>query len=106
MPNSRKRLLIASALFAAAVGLVLLGQAGMLAPVQDLAQRAVTGVQRSISTAFFNIRDFLTAPRNLQDLIQTNSQLEERVAQLEAEVVTLREQSADAERLGALVAPA
>jgi rod shape-determining protein MreC len=95
--------LIASALFAAAVGLVLLGQAGMLAPVQDLAQRAVTGVQRSISTAFFNIRDFLTAPRNLQELIQTNSQLEERVAQLEAEVVTLREQSADVERLEALL---
>ncbi|MBN2084053.1 MAG: rod shape-determining protein MreC [Anaerolineales bacterium] len=106
MSNSKRRLLIASALFAAAIGLVLLGQAGMLAPVQDLAQRAVTGVQRSISTAFFTLRDFLTAPRNLQELIQTNSQLEERVAQLEAEVVTLRDQAAEVDQLKALLGAA
>ncbi len=106
MSNSRKRILIASALFAAALGLVLLGQAGLLAPVQDLAQRAVTGVQRSISTAFFNIRDFLTAPRDQQQLIQTNSQLEQRVAQLEAEVVTLREQAAEVDQLKALLGAA
>jgi rod shape-determining protein MreC len=103
MPNSRRRLLIASALFAAALGLVLLGQAGLLAPVQDLALRAVSGVQRSVSTAFFNFRDFLTAPRNLQELIQTNSQLEQQIAQLEAEVVTLREQAAEVDKLQALV---
>jgi rod shape-determining protein MreC len=102
----RKRLLLASALFAAAVGLVLLGQAGFLAPVQDLALRALSGVQHSISTAFFNVRDFLTAPRNLQELIQTNSQLEERVSQLEAEVVTLREQASEVDALRALLGAA
>ncbi len=106
MSNSRKRILIASALFAAALGLVLLGQAGQLAPVQDLALRAVSGFQRSISTAFFNIRDFLTAPRDQQQLIQTNSQLEQRVAQLEAEVVTLREQAAEVDQLKALLGAA
>jgi rod shape-determining protein MreC len=98
--------LIASALFAAALGLVLLGQAGLLAPVQDLALRAVSGAQRSISTAFFNIRDFLTAPRDQQQLIQTNSQLEQRVAQLEAEVVSLREQAAEVDQLKALLGAA
>jgi rod shape-determining protein MreC len=103
MPSSRRRLLLASALLAAALGLVLLGQAGMLVPVQDLALRAVSGVQRSISTAFFNIRDFLTAPRNQQELIQKNSQLEAQVAQLEAEVVTLREQASEVDQLRALL---
>lgn len=78
----------------------------MLDPVRDLAFRAVSGVQRSISTTFFNIRDFLTAPRNLQELIQKNSQLEERVAQLEAEVVTLREQAAEVDALRALLGAA
>jgi rod shape-determining protein MreC len=106
MSSSRRRLLLASALLAASLGLVLLGQAGLLSPVQDLAFRAVSGVQRSLSTAFFNIRDFLTAPRNLQELIQTNSQLEERVAQLEAEVVTLREQAAEVDQLKALLGAA
>jgi rod shape-determining protein MreC len=103
MSISRRRLLIASALFLAALGLVLLGQAGLLGPVQDLALRGATGVQRSISDAFFNIRDFFTAPRNLQELIQENSQLEARVAQLEAEVVTLREQASYVDRMNALL---
>jgi rod shape-determining protein MreC len=103
MSITRRRLLVASALFLAALGLVLLGQAGLLGPVQDLALRGATGVQRSISDAFFNIRDFFTAPRNLQELIQENSQLEARVAQLEAEVVTLREQASNVDRMNALL---
>jgi hypothetical protein len=64
MPNSRRRLLLAAALFLAALGLVLLGQAGLLTPVRDLALRAASGVQSSVSAAFFNVRDFLTASRN------------------------------------------
>jgi rod shape-determining protein MreC len=106
MPNSRRRLLLAAALFLAALGLVLLGQAGLLTPVRDLALRAASGVQSSVSAAFFNVRDFLTAPRNLQELIQKNSQLEQRVAELEAEVVTLREQAAEVDRLNALLGTA
>jgi rod shape-determining protein MreC len=106
MSNTRRRILIASALLLAAVGLVLLGQAGLISPVQDLALRGVSGVQRTLSTAFFNIRDFFTAPRNLQELIQENSQLQERVAQLEAEVVTLREQASEVDALRALLGAA
>jgi rod shape-determining protein MreC len=103
MPNSRRRLLLASALLAAAVGLVLLGQAGLIAPVQDLTLRAVSGIQNSITTAFFTTRDFLTAPRNQQELIQRNSQLEAQVARLEAEVVSLRERASEFEKLQALL---
>jgi rod shape-determining protein MreC len=106
MPSSRNRLLLAAALFAAAVGLFLLGRAGLIAPVQDAVQRAVTGLQGSLSTAYYNVYDFLTAPRNQQQLIQTNAQLEQRVAQLEAEVVTLREQAAEVDRLNALLGAA
>jgi len=63
-------------------------------------------MQRSIATSFYNFRDFLSAPRNLQELIQRNSQLEERVAQLEAEVVTLREQASEVDALRALLGAA
>ena len=106
MPTARRRLLIAFAFFLAALGFVLLGQAGLIDPIKDLALRGVSGAQRSISTSFYNIRDFLTAPRNLQELIQKNSQLEQRIAELEAEVVTLREQAADVNRLNALLGTA
>jgi rod shape-determining protein MreC len=107
MINPRRRfLLLGLALLLTAVGLVILGQVGVIAPVQDLALRGVTGAQHSLSTAFFNIRDFFTAPRNLQELIQRNNQLEAQVAQLEAEVVTLQEQASEADALRALLGAA
>src|SRR5512136_594489 len=103
MSTTRKRILLGFALLLAAVGLVLLGQAGLISPVQDLALRGTSGVQRALSTAFFNIRDLFTAPRNVQELIQENSRLSQRIAQLEAEIVTLREQASEVERLQALL---
>jgi rod shape-determining protein MreC len=103
MTNTRKRILLAAALLLAAVGLVFLGQAGLISPVQDLALRGTSGVQRALSTAFFNIRDLFTAPRNVQELIRENSQLSQRIAQLEAEIVTLRENASEVERLQALL---
>jgi rod shape-determining protein MreC len=107
MANSRRRFfLIAIALLLAATGLVVLGQVGVITPVQDLALRGVTGAQHTLSTTFFNVRDFFTAPRNLQDLIRRNSELEAQVAQLEAEVVTLREQASEADALRALLGAA
>ncbi len=90
----------------AAVGLVVLGQVGIIQPVQDLALRGVSGAQHTISTTFFNVRDFITAPRNLQELIQRNNQLEAQVAQLEAELVTLQEQASEADALRALLGAA
>jgi rod shape-determining protein MreC len=106
MSATRKRLFLALALLLLSIGLLLLGLAGMLSPVQDLAFRAVGGLQGNISTAFFNFRDFLTAPRNLQDLLLRNAELESQVARLEAEVVTLREQASEVEVLRALLGAA
>jgi rod shape-determining protein MreC len=107
MFNPRRRFfLIALALLLAAVGLVVLGQVGIIQPVQDLALRGVSGAQHTISTTFFNVRDFITAPRNLQELIQRNNQLEAQVAQLEAELVTLQEQASEADALRALLGAA
>lgn len=107
MFNPKRRFFtIALAVLLAAVGLVVLGQVGVVQPVQDLALRGVTGAQHTISAAFFNIRDFITAPRNLQDLIQRNNQLEAQVAQLEAELVTLQEQASEADALRALLGAA
>jgi len=107
MFNPRRRFfLIALALLLVAAGLVVLGQVGVIQPVQDLALRGVTGAQRTISTVFFNVRDFITAPRNLQELIQRNNQLEAQVAQLEAELVTSQEQAAEADALRALLGAA
>jgi rod shape-determining protein MreC len=106
MSAKRKRIFLALALFSIAVGLAILGQTGLLDPFQNLAMRGVSGLQRAVSTTFYNIRDFLTAPRNYQELIQRNAQLEQQVAQLEAEVVALREKASEADALRALLGAA
>jgi rod shape-determining protein MreC len=106
MATIRRRLLIASALLILAIGILLLGQTGLLSPLQDVAFRGVGGIQSGISTAFYNLRDFLTAPRNLESLLAQNADLEAQVARLEAEVVTLREQAADVAVLQALLGTA
>jgi rod shape-determining protein MreC len=106
MPAKRKRILLTLALFATAVGLVILGQTGLLNPIQDLAIRGASGLQHTVSTTFYTIRDFLTAPRKYQELIQHNAQLEQQVAQLEAEVVALREKASETDALRALLGAA
>lgn len=106
MPAIRKRFFLALSLLLLAVGILLLGQAGMLSPLQDVFFRGVGSLQNSISTAFFNFRGFLTAPRNLQDLLARNTELESQVSRLEAEVVTLREQASEVEVLRALLGAA
>lgn len=106
MNATRRRLLLALALLIASAALVVLGQAGMMASIQDLSFRALAGTQHSIETAFFNLRDFLTAPRNLQALIERNSELELQVAEMEAEMVTLREEASEVDVLRALLGTA
>jgi rod shape-determining protein MreC len=103
MSSTRRRLFIALALLGASLGALLMGRAGLLSPVEDLAHRSMTGIQSSISSTYFNIRDFITAPRNMQDLLARNSQQEARIAQLESEVVALREQVAQMDVLQALL---
>jgi rod shape-determining protein MreC len=106
MPTIRKRFLIALALLILSAGILLLGAAGLLSPLQDTVSRVTVGAQSGITTAFYNLRDFLTAPRNLQDLLLRNADLESQIARLEAEVVTLREQAAEVEVLRALLGTA
>jgi rod shape-determining protein MreC len=103
MSAHRRRVSLTIALLAASLGVLLMGRAGLLAPMEDLAQRSMTGLQGAVSSTFFNIRDFVTAPRNMQDLLAQNSLQAARIAQLEAEVVALREQAAQVDVLQALL---
>lgn len=96
-------MLLASALVLLALGLLVIERAGYLDPLKNLAGRPLLGLQRSFSTAYYNVRDFLTAPRNLAELRGENAQLQAQVGQLEAELVTLREQAAEQEVLRALL---
>ncbi len=103
MSELRRRILLASALIFLALGLLVIERAGYLDPLKSVAARPLLGLQRSFSTAYYNMRDFLTAPRNLAELRGENAQLQSQVSQLEAEVVTLREQASELEVLRALL---
>jgi len=99
----RRRILLALALIVGAIGLLFLQRSGYWAPIAGLIQPPLVGVQRSFSRAYYDFRDFLTAPRSLAQLQARNAQLEAEVAQLEAQVVTLREQTAQLDVLSALL---
>ncbi len=86
-----------------ALGLLVIERAGYLDPLKSVAARPLLGLQRSFSTAYYNVRDFLTAPRNLAELRNQNAQLQSQVSQLEEEVVTLREQASELDVLRALL---
>ncbi len=103
MSELRRRILLASALMLLALGLLVIERAGYLDPLKSAAARPLIGLQRSFSTAYYNVRDFLTAPRNLAELRDENAQLQSQVSQLEAEVVTLREQASELDVLRALL---
>ncbi len=96
-------MLLASALILLALGLLVIERAGYLDPLKSAAARPLLGLQRSFSTVYYNLRDFLTAPRNMAELRGENAQLQSQVSQLEAEVVTLREQASELEVLRALL---
>jgi rod shape-determining protein MreC len=103
MSELRRRILLASALMLLALGLLVIERAGYLDPLKSAAARPLIGLQRSFSTAYYNVRDFLTAPRNLAELRDENAQLQSQVSQLEAEVVTLRDQASELDVLRALL---
>ncbi|MGA2112110.1 MAG: rod shape-determining protein MreC [Anaerolineales bacterium] len=103
MSELRRRILLALAFVVAAIGLMVLQRSGYWDPLEGLIERPLVGVQRSISQSYYNIHDFLAAPRSLAQLQGQNAQLEAEVAQLEAQVVTLREQTAQLNVLSALL---
>ena len=97
------RTLLASALVLLAAAVLILNLGGYLAPAQELVLRPLAAAQEWVSQRYFTARDLLTSPREISSLQLQVAELETENAQLRDEVISLQEQAAEAEVLGALL---
>lgn len=77
------------------VALLLLHESGVIRPLEDLAQTVLAPVQRALSGLFDGLTDTFSALRDLQELRQTNQDLQRLNEELLLENVGLREVQAE-----------
>jgi len=100
-PASRN--LVAGILVLVSLALLVLSLSGFLASLQGMALRPMAAAQEWVSVRVTTLRNLLAAPSDVVTLRQQNSGLQAEVARLQREVITLREQAAEAEILGGLL---
>jgi len=85
------------------VGILFLALGGFLRPVLGVVMDPFVGGQRWISERFMEVYDFFTLPRDVADLLQRNSELENEVSNLQSQVIQLQEQLREADVLYSLL---
>lgn len=85
------------------VGLVTLALGGYFSPVTNWFSRLTVDAQTWVSDRYMAVVDFLTVPRNVASLQQSNTQLEAEVARLQTQVIDLQQQVTETNILSALV---
>ena len=85
------------------VGLVTLALGGYFSPVTNWFSRLTVDAQTWISDRYMAVVDFLTVPRNVASLRQSNTELEAEVARLQTQVIDLQQQVTETNILSALV---
>jgi rod shape-determining protein MreC len=103
MRRSISRTFVAVTLILVAAGLLALSLGGYLTPIQNLILRPISSIQSWVALRVAALRDFLTSPRDVASLREEISGLEGEVARLQQEIIALREQTAEAEILAALL---
>ncbi|MEE8120986.1 MAG: rod shape-determining protein MreC [Anaerolineales bacterium] len=97
------RVLSVSILLLIALSLLILNLSGFLQPVQNLVARPMITVQSWFALRFSALRDLLASPRDMATLRGEVNRLEAENALLQQEIISLREQAAEADVLAALL---
>jgi len=85
------------------VGVILLALAGILRPIFGVILDPFVVVQRWFSDRVLTLVDFFTLPRDVTNLLQRNSELEDEVSRLQSQVIQLEGQLNEAQVLYALL---
>lgn len=101
MNSSRSFQTITLALFV--IGILLMALGGYLTPISRLALSPFIGLQTWLSTRYYAIQDFLTAPRDAARLTQRNAELEAEIARLQAQIIALQQENSELQVLSALL---
>ena len=103
MKSSFPRTLQTAVIILVVIGLVTLALGGYFGPVTNWFSRITVNAQTWISDRYMGVVDFLTAPRNVAALLQSNTELEAEVARLQTQVIDLQQQVTETNILSALV---
>jgi len=103
MKSSFPRSLQTVVILLVVIGLVTLALGGYFSPVTNWFSRITMDAQTWISDRYMAIVDFLTVPRNVASLQQSNTELEAEVARLQTQVIDLQQQVTETNILSALV---
>jgi rod shape-determining protein MreC len=103
MERRNTRTIVAASLILVAAGLMVLNFGGFLAPIEGIVLRPLTSVQTWIALRFSAVRDVITSPSDVASLREQINFLESENARLQQEIISLREQAAEAEILSALL---
>lgn len=85
------------------VGIFILGLAGYLRPILSSFSNPFISLQRWVSSRYFAISNFFTMPRDVNQLMSENAQLQAKVSQLESQIIELQQQLSEAQILYALL---
>ena len=97
------RFLVVVILLLIAVSLLVLNLSGFLQPVQSFFARPMITIQTWFALRFSALRDVLGSPRDMATLRSEVRRLEAENALLQQEIISLREQAAEADVLAALL---
>ena len=97
------RFLVVVILLLIAVSLLVLNLSGFLQPVQSFFARPMITIQTWFALRFSALRDVLGSPRDMATLRSEVNRLEAENALLQQEIISLREQAAEADVLAALL---
>ena len=95
--------LLATTLILLAGAVLILNLGGYLGPAQNLILPPLANAQDWVSQRYFTVRDLVTSPRDVAALQARIGELESETAHLQDQIITLQEQAAEAEVLGALL---
>jgi rod shape-determining protein MreC len=103
MISNISRSLQTAVIILVAIGLVALALGGYFNPVANWFERITVNTQTWISSRYMAITDFLTVPRDVVTLRESNAALEAEVANLQTQVIDLQQQVTETSILSALV---
>lgn len=85
------------------VGFFLLSIGGYLTPLYNFSLSPLISSQSWLSLRYLAFRDYFTAPRDIAELRERNSELEVQVSQLQSQIIELQERLGESQILYALL---
>ena len=103
MRNIIPRTLQTTIIFLVVGGIMALALGGYFSSASNVFTGSLVNLQTWFSARFVAVQDFLTAPRDIASLRQSNAELEGEVSELQSQVIQLQQQVGETQILAALV---